>query len=108
MATPQSKFPRFPDGDVLVTFPDGRVYQLHAVVLRRNSTKLADLLAKDNGAALTAQSKKNGAVIRYRIDLVVSGDKSAEYVSRVCIQYERMRNIVGQKVNQEIKCIGSR
>ena len=93
MATPESKFPRYPDGDVLVTFPDGRVYQLHAVVLRRNSTKLAELLAKDNGAALTAQAKKNGVVIQYRIDLVLLGDKTAEYVARVCIRSLQKRNV---------------
>lgn len=93
MATPESKFPRYPDGDVLVTFPDGRVYQLHAVVLRRNSTKLAKLLAKDNGATLTAQAKKNGVVIQYRIDLLLLGDKTAEYVARVCIRSLRKRNV---------------
>lgn len=66
----QSQFPKFADGDVLIYLSAGRVYALHAGVLRRNSTTLAELLDDANGATLTTRAKKDGITTRFRLDLV--------------------------------------
>ena len=59
----------FPDGDVVVSLANGCSYQLHAGVLRRNSTKLSSMLAEEHGAVLTAKAKKAGISVRYRLVL---------------------------------------
>ena len=66
----QSQFPKFADGDVSIHLSAGRVYSLHAGVLRRNSTRLAELLDDANGATLSTKAKRGGIATRFRLDLV--------------------------------------
>ena len=65
-----SSFPKFADGDLIISIPGSRIYQLHSGVVRRASTFLARFLTEDQGAVLTTEAKREGAVIRYRLDLV--------------------------------------
>ena len=65
-----SKFPKFVDGDLLIRMPGSRMYQLHSGVVRRGSKILAKFLTEDWGAVLTPKAKREGVIIRYRLDLV--------------------------------------
>ncbi|KAI9664299.1 MAG: hypothetical protein M1829_005854 [Trizodia sp. TS-e1964] len=64
-----SEFPRFTDGDVIVAFQNGNVYQLNSTVLRASSTAFKDLLHEKKGANLSNKAKKDGKVIRYWLEL---------------------------------------
>ena len=85
MAEIISEFPKFVDGDLQVTLPGGRIYQLHAGVFRRSSKLFSTLLAEDLGAVLSTKAKKEGVMIRYRIDLVDIDSDNPHFVSRVRI-----------------------
>lgn len=79
----QSQFPKFADADVLVHLSAGRVYALHAGVLRRNSPRLAELLDDANGANLTTRAKRDGITIRFRLDLIPSDVGPGMLVAKV-------------------------
>ena len=79
----QSQFPKFADGDVFIHLSAGRVYALHAGVLRRNSTRLAELLDDANGANLSTRAKKEGITIRFRLDLVRAETGPGTLVAKV-------------------------
>ena len=82
-----STFPKFADGDLIISIPGSQVYQLHSGVVRRASKTLAKFLTEDQGAVLTSKAKKEGAVIRYRLDLVGVETSTAHFepvVSAIC------------------------
>ncbi|KAI9695887.1 MAG: hypothetical protein M1836_006004 [Candelina mexicana] len=68
-AVKTSKFPHFDDADVVIHLGGGRLYHLHASVLRRNSTFFAEHLTEENGAVLSSKAKKEGVTVRYRVEL---------------------------------------
>ena len=78
-----NKFPKFRDGDVTLVLSTGRVYQLHAGVLRRSSEFFSKILTEENGAILTPKAKHAGVTIRYRLDLVDVEIGSGHFVLRV-------------------------
>ncbi|KAI9843285.1 MAG: hypothetical protein M1837_006500 [Sclerophora amabilis] len=70
MSVPDSSsFPKFADGDVHILTSSGKSYQLHSNVLRRNSTAFNELLTEDRATALTPKQRREGKVVRYRVDL---------------------------------------
>lgn len=78
-----SQFPKFADADVLIYLSAGRIYALHAGVLRRNSTRLAEVLDDANGATLSTKAKKEGTTVRFRLDLVRADVGPGNLVARV-------------------------
>lgn len=78
-----SQFPKFADADVLIYLSAGRIYALHAGVLRRNSTRLAEVLDDANGATLSTKAKKDGTTVRFRLDLVRADVGPGNLVARV-------------------------
>lgn len=70
--TQASDFPRFKDGDTLIVLTTSRTFQLHSNVLRRHSETFAHLLAEESGLYLTPKAKKDGMVLRYRLDYTKS------------------------------------
>lgn len=64
-----SDFPKFADGDVVVVLTSGKAYQLHATVMRRNSTLFAEMLTENRAAQLLPKAKKEGVTVRYRMEL---------------------------------------
>lgn len=84
MATKESKFPKFADGDVIIILSGSRVYHLHAGVLRRNSTTFAKILDEDHAAVLSHKAKKEGITTRFRLDLTgLVGTLPGRFVRRV-------------------------
>ncbi len=84
MATEESSFPMFADGDVLIVNSRNRTYHLHAGVLRRSSTTFAELLDESNAAVLSPKAKKEGIMTRFRLDLTeVTGTSPGTFVRRV-------------------------
>ena len=84
MATEESRFPKFADGDVLIVLSSTRTYYLHSGVLRRNSTTFAKLLDESLAAVLSSKAKKEGVAIRFRLDLTgVSGNAPGHFMQRV-------------------------
>jgi len=84
MATEESTFPKFVDGDVLIILSSSRTYYLHSGVLRRNSTTFAKLLDESHAAVLSSKAKKEGVTTRFRLDLTgVSGNVPGRFVKRV-------------------------
>ncbi len=67
--TVKSEFPTFSDADVVINLGGGRIYHLHASVLRRNSTVFAEKLTEEKGAALSSRAKKEGITLRYSAEL---------------------------------------
>ena len=78
-----SKFPKFHDGDVMIVLSGGRVYQLHANILRHSSELFARLLPEEHGVTLSSKAKREGMTIRYRLDWVSDGTESGHFVHRV-------------------------
>lgn len=79
----ESNFPKFHDGDVMIVLSGGRVYQLHASVLRHSSELFARLLLEEYGVILSSRAKKEGMTIRYRLDWVGDGTETGHFVHRV-------------------------
>ncbi|KAL9118902.1 MAG: hypothetical protein Q9187_004541 [Circinaria calcarea] len=78
----ETKFPKFPDGDVMIVLSGGRVYRLHASILRHSSDLFACLLPEEHGATLSSKAKKDGATIRYRLDWVADDTEIGHFVHR--------------------------
>jgi hypothetical protein len=65
-----SAFPVFPDGDVLIVLSGIRLFRLHSGILRHASKVFETLLSEDHGAKLTPKAKREGATVRWRLDLL--------------------------------------
>ena len=75
----QGQFPMFRDGDVLVILDKSHFYKLHSYVLRRQVPVMAELLMENKGAMLSAQARKDGNSLRWRIDLHAIPDPDASW-----------------------------
>ncbi|KAI9852714.1 MAG: hypothetical protein M1838_005909 [Thelocarpon superellum] len=71
-----SVFPRFNDGDVLITLATSKAYQLHANVLRRNSSVFNQLLTDERATVISPKHKRDGRVLRFRVNLVLGDDET--------------------------------
>ncbi|KKY19217.1 hypothetical protein UCRPC4_g04591 [Phaeomoniella chlamydospora] len=65
-----SGFPRYRDGDVLIYVGPRQRYELHANVLRRNSSYFEKLLASNNAAQLSSRAKKEGITTLYLLEWI--------------------------------------
>lgn len=73
-----SQFPHYADGDVLVIITPVKRFQLHASMLRRNSTTFEHMLVPAAAAQLNARAKRDGVTILYQLEL----DKTRGGISR--------------------------
>ena len=73
-----SQFPHYADGDVLVIITPVKRFQLHASMLRRNSTTFEHMLAPNAAAQLSARAKREGVTILYQLEL----DKTRSGIGR--------------------------
>lgn len=90
METAQAvEFPRFKDGDTFIALTTTRCLQLHANILRQHSVTFAQYLSEARGALLTTKAKKEGRVIRYRLDLErVEDDSHGRFRAGVSISFQ--------------------
>ena len=63
-----SVFPTFSDGDVLICLSPTVTYKLHSSILRQHSRLLRDMLQKEAATKLSAQSRREGVAIQYRLE----------------------------------------
>ncbi|KEF61193.1 uncharacterized protein A1O9_02758 [Exophiala aquamarina CBS 119918] len=60
-ASEKSEFPKFIDGDVLVIISTTQMYRLHHQILESHSTYFKNAIAKQPGACLNAQARRDNA-----------------------------------------------
>lgn len=77
MALP-STFPSYHDGDVQVIISGSRKYNLHSGVLRRSSTRFAELLDEERAPDLSHRARKKGKTTRFRIHLHKHSSSSSD------------------------------
>jgi hypothetical protein len=74
LVTKKNIFPVFADGDVMIFINTGRVYQLHSSTLQRHSPYFNEHLSEEHAAVLSPKAKKDGVVIRFRLELVMTSE----------------------------------
>ncbi|KZF23054.1 hypothetical protein L228DRAFT_283113 [Xylona heveae TC161] len=65
----RSQFPRYTDGDVIITLAEVHTYQLHSSVLRRCSAHFRRLLIEEKATKPDETARESGVYVRYQLEL---------------------------------------
>jgi len=68
-------FPKFADGDIIISAGTGMTWKLHSNALRNASRKLKKMIDEIEGRKITARMREDGSLLRWKIAMSQWSDK---------------------------------
>lgn len=86
-----SVFPKFDDGDVMITSPTGRTWKLHSMVLATASPRFKEIFNTSAPIHISKKQREEGATVRWR--LVMKFEEEAHDLDPNSLQFKNFRAI---------------